>query len=140
MCFDEREASGGCQTGSIGLSLSPSRDARNGLSSVLGTGEKSRMENGKGVKITRAGDHSSRGTCASRTVTGALEVHLSGAAQSGEDERERVYRELRLACDMAAIHEGSGAAMRCFRTKTEKDGLSRYNPCLCPLAGFLAND
>ena len=120
----------------MGLSLSPSCDARNGLSSVLGTGEKSRMENGKGVKITRAGDHSSRGTCASRTVTGALKVHLSGAAQSGEDERERVYRELRLA----AIHEGSGAAMRCFRTKIEKDGLSRYNPCLCPLAGFLAND
>ena len=90
----------------------------------------------KEVKITRAEDHSSRGTCASRTVTGALVVHLSGAAQSGEDERERVYRELRLA----AIHEGSGAAMRCFRTKIEKDGLSRYNPCLCPLAGFLAND
>ena len=136
MCFDDREASGGCQNGSIGLSLSPSCDARNGLSSVLGTDEKSRMENGKGVKITRAEDHSSRGTCASWTVTGALKVPLSGAAQSGEDERERVYRELRLA----AIHEGSGAAMRCFRTKIEKDGLSRYNPCLCPLAGFLAND
>ena len=137
MCFDDREASGGCQNGSIGLGLSPSCDARNGLSSVLGTERRvDYMENGKGVKITRAGDRSSRGTCASRTVTGALEVHLSGAAQSGEDERERVYRELRLA----AIHEGSGAAMRCFRTKIEKDGLSRYNPCLCPLAGFLAND
>ena len=89
--------------GSIGLSLSPSCDARNGLSSVLGTEELSRnMENGKGVKITRAGDHSSRGTCASRTVTGALKEQLRGAAQSGEDERERVYSELRLA----AIHEG----------------------------------
>ena len=89
--------------GSIGLSLSPSCDARNGLSSVLGTEELSRnMENGNGVKITRAGDHSSRETCASRTVTGALKEQLRGAAQSGEDERERVYSELRLA----AIHEG----------------------------------
>ena len=94
------------------------------------------MDNGKGVKITRAGDHSSRGTCASRTVTGALKEQLGGAAQSGGDEQERVYNELRLA----AIHEGSGAALRCFRTKIEKGGLSRYNPCLCPLTGFLAND
>ena len=47
--FDDREASGGCQNGSIGLSLSPSCDARNGLLSVPGTGEKSRkwkMEKG----------------------------------------------------------------------------------------------
>ena len=117
MCFNDQADVG------TEVSLSPSCDARNGLSSVLGTEELSRnIENGKGVKITRAGDHSSRGTCASRTVTGAWKEQLGGAAQSGKDERERVYKELRLA----AIHEGSGAAMRCFRTKIEKDGLSMY--------------
>ncbi len=57
VCFSVQETSGGCRDGSIGLSLGPSCDARNGLSSVLDTGEKGRMEaeNGKGVKITRAG-------------------------------------------------------------------------------------
>ena len=60
------------------------------------------MENGKGVNITRAGDRSSRGTCASRNVTGALKEQLRGAAKSGEDELEQVYSEFRLV----AIHEG----------------------------------
>ena len=123
--------------GSIGLSVSPSCDARNGLSSVLETEEKSRnMENGKGVKITRAGDHSSRGTCTSRTVTGALKEQLS-----------EQHRAERMSGNESIVNFGwrpytrvSGAAMRCFRTKIEKDGLSRHNPCLCPLAGFLAND
>ena len=69
---------------------------------------------------------------------------LLGPGRSSSEEQHRAER---MRGNESIVNFGwrpytrlSGAAMRCFRTKIEKDGLSRYNPCLCPLAGFLAND